>query len=45
LSAFLYNSSTYLVFFNFTSIQPDAPAGGQALALQAISAGARCFGG
>jgi len=45
LSAFLYNSSTYLVFFNFTSIQPDAPAGGQALALQAISAGAMCFGG
>ena len=45
LSAFLDNAPTYLVFFDLAGIQPRALTGAQALALQAISAGAAFFGG
>jgi Na+/H+ antiporter NhaD/arsenite permease-like protein len=45
LSAFLDNAPTYLVFFDLAGIRPDALTGAQALALQAISAGATFFGG
>ena len=45
LSAFLDNAPTYLVFFELAGIRPDALTGAQALALEAISAGAMFFGG
>jgi Na+/H+ antiporter NhaD/arsenite permease-like protein len=45
LSAFLDNAPTYLVFFDLAGIRPEALNGTQALALQAISAGATFFGG
>ena len=45
LSAFLDNAPTYLVFFDLAGIRPEALTGAQALALQAISAGATFFGG
>jgi Na+/H+ antiporter NhaD/arsenite permease-like protein len=45
LSAFLDNAPTYLVFFDLAGIRPEALTGAEALALQAISAGATFFGG
>jgi Na+/H+ antiporter NhaD/arsenite permease-like protein len=45
LSAFLDNAPTYLVFFDLAGIRPEALGGAQAVALQAISAGATFFGG
>ncbi len=45
LSAFLDNAPTYLVFFDLAGIRSEALTGAQALALQAISAGATFFGG
>ncbi len=44
LSAFLDNTPTYLVFFKLAGIQPPQIAGGQVVALAALSAGAVFFG-
>ncbi len=45
LSAFLDNAPSYLVFFDFAGIRPQAMTPGQAAALKAISAGSVMFGG
>jgi Na+/H+ antiporter NhaD/arsenite permease-like protein len=45
LSAFLDNAPSYLVFFDFAGIRPEAMTTGQGAALRANSAGAVMFGG